>query len=329
MSHQHLTRRAFHSAALAGAATLAVTGRGYAQDRPGPRSDGLGPGAALGDLRVFPADNPWNRDVARDPVDPLSTAILRRVGLDKPLHPDFGTVYQGQPNGIPYVVVAGNQPRVPVRFQYAGESDRGPYPVPLDAPIEGGPTGDGDRHVLVVDRDHRKLYELFKARPEPGRRGWSAGSGAVFDLDSNALRPAGWTSADAAGLPIFPGLVRYEEVVVKGAVGHAFRFTVVRSRHGYVHPARHFASSHRETDLPPMGMRVRLKASYDLKAFPPQARVILEALKSHGMLLADNGGDWFLSGAPDPRWDDDDLATLKRVKVRDFEVVHMGAVITR
>jgi hypothetical protein len=329
MTQQHITRRAFHAAALASATALAGTGRGFAQDRTRSGSAGLGPGAALGGRRIFPATDPWNRNVASDSVEPLSSAILRRVGLDKPLHPDFGTVYQGHPNGIPYVVVPGDQPRVPVTFRYADESDPGPYPVPPDSPIEGGPESDGDRHVLVIDRDHGKLYELFGARLEPGGRGWSVGSGAVFDLDSNAPRPAGWTSADAAGLPIFPGLVRYEDVVVKGVVGHAFRFTVVRSRRGYVHPARHFASPHRDIDLPPMGMRVRLKASYNLKAFPPQARVILEALKSHGMLLADNGGDWFLSGAPDPRWDDEDLATLKRVKVRDFEVVRMGEVITR
>jgi hypothetical protein len=337
MTRQDLTRRAFHAATLAGAAAVLAAGRGYPQDRarsrnrtqpPGP-GPVLGPGAALGDRRVFPADNAWNRDASRDLVDPLSTAILRRVGLDKPLHPDFGTVYDGHPNGIPYVVVPGGQPRVPVRFQYADESDPGPYPIPPDAPIEGGPQSDGDRHVLVVDRDHGKLYELFSARRAADGRGWSASSGAVFDLDSNAVRPAGWTSADAAGLPIFPGLVRYEDVVSKGVVSHAFRFTVVRSRRGYIPPARHFASPHRDVDLPPMGMRVRLKALYNLKPFPPQARVILEALKTHGMLLADNGGDWFLSGAPDPRWDDDDLATLKRVKVRDFEVVRMGEVTTR
>jgi hypothetical protein len=278
---------------------------------------------------VFPPDNPWNQDVSGRPVDPRSDRILRRVGLDKPLHPDFGTVYGGRPNGIPYVVVPGTQPKVPVRFEYPDESDPGPYPIPPDAPIEGGPDARGDRHVLVIDRDHGKLYELFSARPVPGGRGWRAGSGAVFDLNSNALRPAGWTSADAAGLPVFPGLVRFDEVVGQGAVRHAFRFTVRRTRRGYVAPARHYASRLDDVDLPPMGMRVRLKGSYDVGRFPPQARVILRALQTHGMLLADNGGDWFLSGAPDPRWDDDDLSTLKRVKVRDFEVVAMGDVVTR
>jgi hypothetical protein len=288
-----------------------------------------GPGVSLAGLQVFPRDNPWNQDVSTRPVDRLSQRILARVGLDKPLHPEFGTVYQGAPSGIPYVVVPRTQRKVPVRFRIAEESDPGPYPVPPDAPIEGGPEGRGDRHVLIVDRDHGRLYELFAARPISGGRAWEAGGGAIFDLNSNRLRPAGWTSADAAGLPIFPGLVRYDEVVEQGVVRHAFRFTVVRTRRAYVHPARHYASRLTEPDLPPMGMRVRLKASYDTSRFPPQARVILEALKSHGMILADNGGDWFIGGAPDPRWDDEDLATLKRVKVGDFEVVEMRGLVTR
>jgi hypothetical protein len=226
------------------------------------------------------------------------------------------------------VVVPGTQPKVSVSFRYADESDPGPYPIPPDAPIEGGPNARGDRHVLVIDRDAGKLYELWSARTAAGGTRWEAGSGAVFDLKTNKPRPAGWTSADAAGLPVFPGLVRYDEVVERGAVRHAFRFTVVRTRRGYVAPARHFASRFNDADLPPMGMRVRLKASYDARKFPPQARVILDALKSYGMLLADNGGDWFLNGAPDPRWDDEDLNTLKRVQVRDFEVVAMGDVVT-
>jgi hypothetical protein len=277
-------------------------------------------------MRVFPPDNPWNRDVSGWPVDRLSPRILARIGLDKPLHPDFG---RGEASGIPYVVVPGTQPLVPVKFDYADESDPGPYPIPPDAPIEGGPKSRGDRHVLVIDRDHAKLYELFASRPAASGNGWEAGSGAIFDLSSNRLRPTGWTSSDAAGLPVFPGLVRYDEVVGNGAVGHAFRFTVMKTRRGYVSPARHFASRLTDIDLPPMGMRVRLKASYDTTRFPPQARVILQALKSHGMLLADNGGDWFVTGAPDPRWDDEDLETLKRVKVRDFEVVAMGPVVMR
>jgi hypothetical protein len=321
-----MSRRHFQAMALASL----VGCRAEAQPprkKAGPKPL-YGPGASLGGRRVFPADNPWNQDVSASPVDSLSTMILRRVGLNKPLHPDFGTVYRGAPNGIPYVVVPGTQPRMPVTFRYADESDPGPYPVPPDAPIEGGPNSDGDRHILIVDRDNWKLYELFSARKNPDGRSWATGGGAIFDLSSNALRPAGWTSADAAGLPIFPGLVRYDEMI-QGVVRHAFRFTVVRSRRGYIAPARHFASPHTEVDLPPMGLRVRLKAAYDIAKFPLQSRVILQALKTHGMLLADNGGDWFLSGAPDPRWDDEDLSTLKRVKVGDFEVIAMGEVVTR
>lgn len=289
----------------------------------------LGPNASLGGRRPFPADNPWNRDVSKDPVDPNSAALIASVGLEKNLHPDFGTVWQGAPNGIPYVVVTGSQPKVPVSFDYKDESDPGPYPVPPDAPIEGGSNGTGDRHVLVLDRDHWKLYELFHAFPENGGKSWKAGSGAIFDLNSNRERPAGWTSADAAGLSVFAGLVRYDEVMEQKAIRHALRFTVRRSRKAYVPPARHFASRLTEANLPPMGMRVRLKAGYDISGFPPPAKVVLQALKTYGMLLADNGGDWFISGAPDPRWDDEQIRTLKRVKGQDLEVVKMGELVTR
>jgi hypothetical protein len=197
--------------ALAGAATVGSLEAG-AQSPTGKR-----PGKDdLAGFQVFPADNPWNQDVLKSKVDPRSDALLQSVGLDKPLHPDFGTVYNNVPNGIPYVVVPGTQPKVPVSFRYADESDPGPYPIPPDAPIEGGPNGEGDRHILLVDRDHAKLYELFSARPKPGG-GWSAGSGAIFDLKTGAMRPKGWTSADAAGLPVFPGLARYDEVVVRKA----------------------------------------------------------------------------------------------------------------
>ena len=278
---------------------------------------------------VFPADNPWNRDISREPVDPNSAAILKTIGLDKPLHPDFGTTYQGAPNGIPFTVVGSGQARVQVKFQYNDESDPGPYPIPPDAPIEGGPAGKGDRHVLVIDRDAWKLYELFSAHPEAGGKSWSASSGAVFDLSSNQLRPAGWTSADAAGLPIFPGLVRYDEVMEKKAILHALRFTCLRTRRAYVPPATHFASRLTDANLPPMGMRVRLRADFDISKFPPAAQVILTALKKYGMLLADNGSDWFLSGTPDPRWNDDALNTLKRVKGHDFEVIRMPVPVTR
>jgi len=284
----------------------------------------LGVNASLGGKRPFPADNPWNQPVDRLPVDPHSDRLLSSIGKSLPLHPDFGANWKGAPFGIPYVVVAGNIPRVPVTFQYADESDPGPYPIPPGAPIEGGPNATGDRHLLVIDRDTWKLYELFSAYPQG--RGYRAGSGAIFDLNSNAQRPEGWTSADAAGLPIFTGLVRYDEVVEQRSIRHALRFTVRRTRRAYVPPARHFASRSDDPSLPPMGMRVRLKAGYDLSRFPPSAQVILKALKTYGMLLADNGSDWFLSGAPDPRWNDEELATLKRVRGADLEVVATSGV---
>jgi len=237
------------------------------------------------------------------------------------LHQDFGTTYGGAPNGIPYVIVSAAQTKVPVTFDYADESDAGPYPVPSNAPIEGGASSDGDRHVIVVDTSANKLYELYDAHPLNNGASWHAGSGAVFDLNSNALRPAGWTSADAAGLPIFPGLVRYDEVVEQHAINHALRFTCPRTRKAYVAPARHYASSDTSSALPPMGMRVRLKASVDTSGFAPNVRVVLRAMMQYGMLLADNGSGWFFSGAPDPRWNEDELATFSRVPSSAFEVV--------
>jgi hypothetical protein len=286
----------------------------------------LGPNASLGGKRLLPDDNPWHQDVSKEPVDPNSDNLIASIGKDRPLHPDFGTVYQGAPSGIPYIVVDGKQKKVPVSFRYADESDPGPYPVPPDAPIEGGPKGKGDRHILVLDRDNSKLYELFDAHADGD--GWKAGSGAIFDLTSNKLRPAGWTSADAAGLPILPGLVRYDEAVEKKEIKHALRFTVVKSRRAYVSPATHFASPHKDVNLPPMGMRVRLRADYDISGFPAEVRVILQALKTYGMFVADNGSNWFISGAPDPRWNDEALRAIKKVKGRDLEVVKMGKVIT-
>jgi hypothetical protein len=277
--------------------------------------------------QVFPPDNPWNRPVDREPVDPNSDTLIASIGRDRGLHPDFGASYNGGPFGIPYVVVPGTTPKVPVTFEYADESDPGPYPVPPDAPIEGGPQSKGDRHILVIDRDNWMLYELFSAYPQGN--GYKAGSGAVFDLKSNRERPAGWTSADAAGLPIFPGLVRYDEVVERKEIPHAVRFTVQKTRRAYVPPARHFASSRTDPALPPMGMRVRLKADYDVSRFPPSAQEILKALKRYGMILADNGSDWFISGAPDARWNDEELGTLKRVTGKDLEVVKMGEPVTR
>jgi hypothetical protein len=293
----------------------------------GSGSPATGGGASLAGKQLFPADNPWNTDISAQPVDPNSDNLIASIGLDTGLHADFGTVWQGAPNGIPYVLVSGTQPKVTVSFDYADESDPGPYPIPPDAPIEGGANGTGDRHVLVIDKDHWKLYELFAATPQGS--GWHAGSGAVFDLSSDALRPAGWTSADAAGLPIFPGLVRYDEAVVQGAIKHALRFTVVHSRHAYVSPARHLASSLTDPNLPPMGMRVRLKAGFDVTPFPPEVRVVLTALKKYGMFVADNGSNWYISGAPDSRWSDSNLSTLSQVKGSDFEVVKMGTVVTQ
>lgn len=309
-----LPRRGFLSAA----ALALLTGR----------SRGDGPPPALADRRVFPADDPWNVDVSKRPVDPASATLVRSIGVDKPLHADFGPEYQGRPIGIPYVVVPGDQPRVPVRFEYAAESDPGPYPIPDDAPIEGGPDAKGDRHVLVIDKDNWKLYELFDAHKEPGG-GWRAGSGAIFDLKTNTTRPAGWTSADAAGLPIFPGLARFDEATSKAGIRHALRFTCVRSRHAYIPPARHFASKRVDPGLPPMGLRARLKASVAIDAYPPQARAVLRALKTYGMILADNGSDWFVTGTPDPRWDAEDLGTLRRIRGRDLEVVAMGRAVDR
>lgn len=277
---------------------------------------------------VFPADNPWNQDISGEPVDPNSANLIAACGAARSVHPDFGTVWNGAPNGIPYVVVRADQGRVPVSFYYADESDPGPYPIPPDAPIEGGPDGTGDRHVLVIDRDNWMLYELFDARPVNGGASWTAGAGAVWDLSSNATRPAGWTSADAAGLPIFPGLVRYEEAVVNGVIPHALRFTCPATRRAYVAPASHWASTQTDPNLPPMGMRVRLRASVDISGFPPEVQAILTAMKKYGMFLADNGSGFFVSGAPDPRWNDDNLHTIRQIKGSDFEVVRMGTVVS-
>jgi len=288
-----------------------------------------GPNVDLGGRLLLPADDEWNRDISLDPVDPLSEAIIASIGADKPLHEDFGVEWKGAPGGIPYYVVDGKQPRVPVTFGYASESDPGPYPIPPDAPIEGGPESSGDRHVLILDKDNWTLYELFHAFPEQEGKAWKAASGAIFDLANPKPRPAGWTSADAAGLPILPALARYDEICGAQELKHALRFTVKKSRKAYVPPASHFASAHRDENLPPMGMRVRLKADYDTSSFTGAAKVILEGLKKYGMILADNGGDWFISGAPDERWIHAELTPIRRVKGSDLEVVRMGPITTR
>lgn len=284
---------------------------------------------SLDGRRLFPPDDPWNTDISKEPVDPNSATLVASIGPDKSLHPDFGTIWNGAPWGIPYVLVPGNQPKVKVTFTYDDQSDPGPYPIPPDAPIEGGPHGTGDRHVIVIDKDHWVLYELFRAFPQPNGS-WKAGAGAIFDLKKKSpQRPIGWTSADAAGLPVMPGLIRYDEIVGEGKLTHAIRFTARHTRRAFVYPASHFASRSQAPSLPPMGMRVRLKADYDISRFTPECRVILQGLKTYGMILADNGGPWFISGAPDSRWNDSHLDLLKHVQGSDFEVVRLGKVETR
>jgi len=269
---------------------------------------------------VFPADNAWNRRVDALPVAANSNAIIGSIGADEGLHPDFGSgLWEGRPIGIPITIVGASTPRSRVRFDFADESDRVRYPIPAGVRIEGG----SDRHALLVDANACRLYELFALRRADGR--WSAGSGAVWNLRSNRLRPAGWTSADASGLPILPGLARYDEVA-RGRIDHALRFTVSRTRRAYVWPARHFASDSNDPNLPPMGLRLRLRADFPTAGYPRQARIILVALKRYGMMLADNGSDWFITGSPHPGWSNDALHTLGRVKGSDFEVVDPAAI---
>jgi hypothetical protein len=268
---------------------------------------------------VFPPDNPWNRDISNDPVDPDSVRYIAYInsGGDTYLHADFGSNLE---YGIPYNVVPGTQPKVPIDFvEYGNESDPGPYPIPKDAQVEFG----SDAHLLVIDKDNCMLYELYHARyVGPG---WEAGSGALFNLRTNDLRPETWTSTDEAGLPVFPGLVRYDEVMA-GAINHALRFTVWQTQRAYISPARHYGSSN-DQYAPPMGLRLRLKASYDISRNTGQAKVVLAALKKYGMMVADTGTSWFISGATDARWDDDDLDQLKRVPGSAFEVVKTGPII--
>ncbi len=259
---------------------------------------------------LLPAGNVWNTPVRDLPVRADSARLIAAIGLDAGLHPDFSDAGR---YGIPFNVVTARTKRVRVRFDYASESDRVAYPIPARPRIEGG----SDRHMLMVDRDRCRLYELFAVRKQGGR--WLAGSGATWDLRSNRLRPAGWTSADAAGLPILPGLVRYDEAA-RGAIRHALRFTAPRTRNAYIHPARHHAGT-ADPSLPPMGLRVRLKRSVSLAGFGPQARIVLATLRDYGMILADNGSPWYITGAPNPGWDDDDLRGLRRITGRDLEVV--------
>jgi len=276
----------------------------------------------LGGCAVFPSTSSWNERVDTLPVAPDSAALIASIGLDSHVHADFGSgLWDGSRIGIPYVVVHGKTtPKSRVSFDYADESDKGPYPIPANVPIEGQPANtDGDRHALILDRDSCRLYELYALHRQGS--GWAAGSGAIWNLRSNALRPAGWTSADAAGLPILPGLARWDGDASTGTINHALRFTADRTRKAYVWPARHYASSDSSASLPPMGLRVRLKASVNISKLPPQARIVATAMKRYGMILADNGSSWYVSGAPSPRWSNDQLHALGQLTGADFEVV--------
>jgi hypothetical protein len=273
---------------------------------------------------VFPASNAWNERVDKLPVAADSAQLIASIGVNSPVHADFGSgTWDGGPIGIPFDVVSRQTPRTRVSFDYADESDRVRYPIPRNVHIEGGPRATGDRHAILVDRSACRLYELYDLRHTT--RGWAAGSGAVWSLHSNHLRPAGWTSADAAGLPIFPGLARWDEVA-RGVIDHALRFTAPRTRRAYVYPARHYASSSTDPSLPPMGLRVRLKASVNVASFPRQARVVLRALQRYGMILADNGSPWYISGAPNRHWSNDDFHSLGRLSGADFEVVDTSSL---
>lgn len=288
-----------------------------ASSNNGPVVPGTGDAPKIGSCQIFPQDNPWNTNISSYPLDPNSDNYIASIGAGTHLHPDFGG--NGE-YGIPYNIVGAGQPKVPLlNIDYADESDPGPYPIPADAKIENG----SDAHVLVVDKDNCKLYELWAAEKVQG--GWNAGSAAIFDLTTNALRPDGWTSADAAGLPVFAGLIRYDEVAA-GSINHAIRFTVSRSQKGYIAPATHFASSSTDKNLPPMGLRVRMKANYDISRLTGQSRIIAEAMKKYGMIVADNGSNWYFQGDTDPRWDDDDLSQLKGIPGSAFEVVQTGSI---
>jgi hypothetical protein len=290
------------------------------------------PGSAAHALRlpaarhcpVFPANNAWNQRVDKLPVASASAQLIASIGLGAPVHADFGSgKWDGGPIGIPFDVVSRTTPLHRVSFEYADESDRVRYPIPRHVHIEGGAHASGDRHAILVDKSTCRLYELYDLRR--ASHGWTAGSGATWSLRSNHLRHAGWTSADAAGLPIFAGLARWDEVS-RGVIDHALRFTAQRTRRAYVYPARHYASSSSDPSLPPMGLRVRLKGSVNVASFPPQARVVLRALQRYGMILADNGSPWYVSGAPNRHWSNDQLHSLGRLTGADFEVVDTSSL---
>jgi hypothetical protein len=281
--------------------------------------------ASVGGCPLFPGNNIWNRDISSLPVHGNSANFIASIGMTGHLHADFGAgLWGGGPIGIPYIIVPGNQPKIPISFTYTNESDPGPYPIPPTAPIEGGSQSSGDRHVIVVESGTCNLYEMYASYPQQNGS-WKAGSGAVWNLASNVLRLSSWTSADAAGLPMLPGLVRYDELA-SGVITHALRFTVSRSQQAFLWPARHYASSSTDPNLPPMGLRLRLKAGFDISSFSPQNRIILTALKHYGMIVADNGSSWDISGAPDNRWNNDDLHALGSITGSAFEVVNESSL---
>lgn len=309
--------------AFAGVAVAAVTRIDEAAV-VGEQAERIGiDGPSIGGCPIFPEDNPWNERIDSAPLRANSAATISTIQSNggTRLHPDFGENFD---YGIPYVIVGADQADVPIVYDaYGDESDPGPFPMPLDAPVEGGSGASGDRHVIAVDADRCELFELYRAFRQGS--GWRADSGARFDLSSNDLRPLGWTSADAAGLPILPGLVRYEEVA-SGSIQHAIRVTFSRTQNGYILPATHFASSRSDPNLPPMGLRLRLSSSFDVSTLTGQARVIAVAMQRYGLIVADNGSNWFFQGAPSPNWDDDDLGQLKGISGDWFEVVDTGPV---
>lgn len=298
----------------------------YLNDKTDAETPAGNPGTAkspdIEGIRIFPADNFWNTPVDKLPVHPNSSAYINSIGAGKTMHPDFGTVWEGKPIGIPFNIVEAGQPKVNVTFDYDDESDPGPYPIPAKPLIEAG----NDRHILILQKGANMLYELYNAQKN-SNGSWHAGSGAIWDLNKNEVRPKGWTSADAAGLAIFPGLVRYDEVYEKEEINHAIRITVSRIQKAYIPPASHTGGKYTEKTYPPMGLRLRLKDSFDISGYDKNIQVILKAFKKYGVVIADIGSDMYISGAPDSRWDDDVLRALKKIKAGDFEAVYTGEAV--
>jgi len=279
----------------------------------------------INNCKVFPQNNIWNTQLDTMPIHKKSQDYINTIGVNLSLRSDFGSgLWNDTPIGIPYVLVSGSEKKQIVTFEYADESDKTGYPIPNNPPIEGGENSTGDRHILMIDTSNCKLYELFNAY-QNSDKSWRAGSGSIFDLNSNILRTDTWTSADAAGLPIFPGLVRYEEVA-SGEINHLIRFTVPKTQRAYLWPARHFASSIKDVNYPPMGIIMRLKSTFDISKLSPQAKVVAKALQKYGMILADNGSAWFMSGVPNENWDNDDLYTLRQIHGNDFEAIDISSL---